>query len=284
MRRAIVSMLLNRRKVALLALLSIIVAGLTWFCWPEPTIGPVSFQRIQIGMTQAEVEAIIGILPSYSIKVDDWLRVFSGSHSPVEVASIPEMQFHSTLLTKGKIYCSWSGDVYNISVSFGMPEDCSRTSRWHAIDLERPDTPAFLGDYADPGPESQRDLRLFGQSAVPRKSWAGLLDSIENTLHHHSSGHRRSRLLLQDSGKAIYKSNVPVSQRNRCLFWISRCGFALASCFSSSVNRIEDLLAVDRHLLGINKCQPHLVASSLDYRDGNVIADDDALVFLSGKD
>jgi len=37
--------------------------GLAWFFWPQDPIGPASFRRIQLGMKQHEVEAIVGLPP-----------------------------------------------------------------------------------------------------------------------------------------------------------------------------------------------------------------------------
>lgn len=52
-----------KRCLLLVAALTVVVLGATWYLWPEPPIGPASYRRIELGMTQAEVEAVIGLPP-----------------------------------------------------------------------------------------------------------------------------------------------------------------------------------------------------------------------------
>jgi hypothetical protein len=114
------SMRIKTRWLLLVSILAVVVAGLAWQLWPEPAIGPASFQRIQIGMTQAEVVAIMGILPSDYIEATN-LWINSGARFfPFrnELASIPVGEFYSTFSTKGKMYGVWYGNAYNIKVVF----------------------------------------------------------------------------------------------------------------------------------------------------------------------
>jgi hypothetical protein len=50
------------RRLLLLALTAATAAGLlaAWWLWPRTAITPENFERVQIGMTLAEVEAILG--------------------------------------------------------------------------------------------------------------------------------------------------------------------------------------------------------------------------------
>ena len=52
----------------------------------------------------------------------------------------------------------------------------------------------------------------------------------------------------------------------------------------SLLDRIVDLSAVNRHVLGGVDPQPHLVATYIDHRDDDIVTDDNALVFLSRQD
>jgi hypothetical protein len=52
-----------KRSLLAVAVLTGVVLGAVWVLWPEPAIGPASYERIQLAMTQAEVEAVIGLPP-----------------------------------------------------------------------------------------------------------------------------------------------------------------------------------------------------------------------------
>jgi len=47
-----------------------------------------------------------------------------------------------------------------------------------------------------------------------------------------------------------------------------------------AVNGVEDLLAMDGHLLGCHDAQPHLVAADLHHGYDDVVVDDDTFVFF----
>jgi hypothetical protein len=52
-----------KRGLLAVAVLTTGVLGAVWLLWPEPPISPANFRRIELGMTQAEIEAIIGLPP-----------------------------------------------------------------------------------------------------------------------------------------------------------------------------------------------------------------------------
>jgi hypothetical protein len=52
-----------KRRLLAVAVLTFMAFGAVWLLWPEPAIGPASYQRIELGMTQPEIEAIIGLPP-----------------------------------------------------------------------------------------------------------------------------------------------------------------------------------------------------------------------------
>lgn len=52
-----------KRSLLAVAALTAVVLAVVWLLWPEPAIGPASYERIRLGMTQAEVEAVIGLPP-----------------------------------------------------------------------------------------------------------------------------------------------------------------------------------------------------------------------------
>jgi hypothetical protein len=58
---------MKKRTFLILCLTLLIGAGVAWQLWPESGIGPVRFHRVKIGMSQENVEAVIGMpLGDYS--------------------------------------------------------------------------------------------------------------------------------------------------------------------------------------------------------------------------
>jgi hypothetical protein len=51
---------MKRHKRYLLAVLALTVAGTVAFLWPRPRVTKESYERIKLGMTRREVEAVVG--------------------------------------------------------------------------------------------------------------------------------------------------------------------------------------------------------------------------------
>ncbi len=54
---------MKKRWILGLSLLASLFVGVAWLCWPQPRISPASFERIHEGMSQDQIEAIIGLPP-----------------------------------------------------------------------------------------------------------------------------------------------------------------------------------------------------------------------------
>jgi hypothetical protein len=52
-----------KRGLLAVAALTAVGLGAVWCLWPAPAIGQSSYERIQLGMTPTEVEAVIGLPP-----------------------------------------------------------------------------------------------------------------------------------------------------------------------------------------------------------------------------
>jgi hypothetical protein len=107
--------------------------GLTWFFWPEDRIGPANYRRIQVGMKQEEIEAIIGLPPGdyytgprgvgglMSRGPFGFLRREKGlSVDNVCVGQIPD----------GFTARSWEGNHYSIQVLFNAERDAVGVYLW----------------------------------------------------------------------------------------------------------------------------------------------------------
>jgi hypothetical protein len=107
-----------KRRLLAVAVLTTVALGAVWMLWPEqePAIGPESYRRIRLGMTQAEIEAAIGIPPgiySRHSKVSQWV-----SRTLVEQRGIRPLQDGEYSLEKPRPGVEWIGDVYVIEVVF----------------------------------------------------------------------------------------------------------------------------------------------------------------------
>src|SRR5215208_1151131 len=101
------------RRAWLLGLLAVVwVAGAAWGFWPRDPgpICPDSFQRLELGMTQAEIEGVLGLLPG---------DYYTG---PRQIGRLPG-PFINRIQQKGERpsyddCAKWMGDYYFIGVAF----------------------------------------------------------------------------------------------------------------------------------------------------------------------
>lgn len=98
-----------KRRLLVVAVLTMFAFGALWLLWPEPVIGPASYQRIELGMTEAEIEAMIGLPPSH--------------HYPDRIILAPEP--YGYVAAKGNYpgegnmpSVEWRGSKYSIVVFF----------------------------------------------------------------------------------------------------------------------------------------------------------------------
>lgn len=99
----------TKLKIRLLAVAVLIpiVSSAMWLLRPEPTIGPASYERIKLGMTEAEIEAVIGLPPgSYYGSADRKAE----SRTQKGVPTLPSSGYHRS--------AEWWGTQYGIIVAF----------------------------------------------------------------------------------------------------------------------------------------------------------------------
>lgn len=98
-----------RRPLLVLGLLACLAGGAAWLLWPDDPLGPRAFDRIQLGMTTAEVEAAVGVPGADSIWGDLIIWSFD---SPWQVASkgVIDVDRDQVMV--------WQGDQYLIAVRF----------------------------------------------------------------------------------------------------------------------------------------------------------------------
>lgn len=144
----------NRRRIGVITA-SVVCIGLTWWIWPQPSIGPRNFHRIREGMSPDQVEAIIGLPPG-----DYYTPLRSTAKGPVsfvgyggvieEVNGLPldqvprswEYQKQDTAAQDEGFVSSWKGEDYAIYVAF---DESRRAMSWHLVTvLTHDDRPGFL--------------------------------------------------------------------------------------------------------------------------------------------
>jgi hypothetical protein len=107
------------RRVFLLGVGIVLVAlGLAitdWVLSLQPGVTEANFKRIRVGMTEAEVQAILGGVPQEKLPYPS---------------------------TDGWFYCVWDGSTGNILVAFGRDDGRVRRAPWWSPDPPRlPPTP-----------------------------------------------------------------------------------------------------------------------------------------------
>lgn len=104
-----------------------VLAGVAyWLLLPTDPIGPQAFERIQLGMTEAEVEAVVGLPPGQYYS-DGYARPersqFEPSVSLITETGVPYEEFRRDQNRLGRSdripLNSWSCDRYWIKVGFG---------------------------------------------------------------------------------------------------------------------------------------------------------------------
>ena len=66
--------------------------------------------------------------------------------------------------------------------------------------------------------------------------------------------------------------------------WILADYHGRRSVWPMAVDRLVDLLAVDRNVLRRDDAEAHFVTTNLHDRDDNIVVDNDTLVFFPGQD
>ncbi len=124
---------MRRRKLLLGTLLGLaLLAGCALFVlWPRPSrVTRENFLRIQLGMSRAEVEAILGAPGDYTTGPGEKLRsTTDGSEYPEETADFPK---NSTPAD----WVQWSGDAGDIQVCYG-PGGARYKSFWRSWRIEK---------------------------------------------------------------------------------------------------------------------------------------------------
>ena len=120
---------MKKRWILGLSLLASLFVGVAWLCWPQPRISPASFERIHEGMSQDQIEAIIGLPPG------DYYtgpRGVGGSTS--------RGPFGFPCVEKGRPWgkqtgrvISWWGNDYAIEVSFDKSE---KADGWYLLHVQ----------------------------------------------------------------------------------------------------------------------------------------------------
>ena len=111
---------MSKRLLIGLSVIALLFAGGLWLAWPQARIGHRNFQKIQEGMTQSQVEAIIGMPPG------DYFTGFRGgggmmSRGPFgftrEEKGLPEKKIPEAWYRNGLVK-SWWGNSHAIHVAF----------------------------------------------------------------------------------------------------------------------------------------------------------------------
>jgi hypothetical protein len=119
-----------KRSLLAVAVLTAVVLAATWFLWPGSAIGPTRYRRIQLGMTQAEVEAIIGLPPGDYYGVPDFI-VGSGR----EQMGLPVHRQDND----SKV-AAWCGNMHIICVTFDSDGCVAGSGLWDIELLGKPPT------------------------------------------------------------------------------------------------------------------------------------------------
>lgn len=94
-----------RRPLPLLGLVVCLVGGAAWLLWPTDPVCPRAFDRIQLGMTEEEVKAAMGMPPGNHYTVN-----------PLAVYSLLPLPFAKKGNAAEGVPMFWAGDQYCIMV------------------------------------------------------------------------------------------------------------------------------------------------------------------------
>jgi hypothetical protein len=129
-------MLMNKRWILGLSLLASLFVGVAWLCWPQPRISPASFERIHEGMSQDQIEAIIGLPPG---------DYYTGPRGIGGITSRGPFGF--PCVEKGRPWGKqtgrviiWWGNDYAIQVSFDKSEKADGWYLLHVVPAVRGST------------------------------------------------------------------------------------------------------------------------------------------------
>lgn len=118
-----------RRPLLVLGLVACLTGGAAWLLWPADAIGPRALHRIRLGMSEAEVEAAIGLPPEEESSERLTLHA-CGLQSIVASVGDPIGDQEATKF--------WCGNEFWITAKFNDAGTAIGITLWEAPSDERP--------------------------------------------------------------------------------------------------------------------------------------------------